>query len=88
MNVKERIVVGSVTAAFMAIGVLGFLIDRTGEADCHRTQALVVGIHTILDRSSERAQQYVKEGVITQKQADEGVEENRRLRRYITLPKC
>lgn len=88
MTVKEGVAVLSVVIAFVGIAFVAIAIKNTGHTDCTRTQGIVVGIYTILDRSSARTQQYVDEGIITQKQADEAKIENSRVRSYITLPRC
>lgn len=88
MRPKELAAVLSVVTAFVAIGALGRAVHDTRQADCHRTRSLVVGIYTILDRSTERAEQYVREGIISAQQAKNAVSENRRVRDFITLPRC
>ena len=78
-------------ATAMAIGSSTFAIVHAGsEADdaCHAQQALVDGLYTILDRSTERLPQYVHDGVISQRQADQALADNTAAKHDIVRPSC
>ena len=80
-----------IVAVILAIGSTStaIILAGNGAADaCENQQALVDGIYKIMDRSTERLPQFVREGTITQAQADQARADNAESKADIKRPTC
>lgn len=88
MTLKEAVATVSVVATLVGLPLgTKAIVDTRNEA-CHQQQAIVDGIYTILDRSTQHLHRYVREGVISQAQADQAREDNAAAKRDIARPTC
>lgn len=80
--------VGVTCLLFVCQGFLAVSIHNARSDDCHRTDAIVLGIYSIIDRGLARQQSAYHHHVITKAQLKTALTERDRIHRDITRPHC
>lgn len=88
MTLRWLLAVSSIALAISCTGTAVIVTNQAIKRTCDDQKALTDGIQTILKRSTDRIPQYVRDGIITEAQAQQAYADNTKAQKDIRDPKC